>query len=102
VRITTHPGESLSHATDVLWRRGRCLYPAFAQKLLPHFIEMRNVLVHIVIEPSVDRETNLVQFIERFIHRGAGLLYHHLLLRRSCGVTSSGTCNPKAELILRM
>jgi hypothetical protein len=89
VRITTHPGESLPHAADVLRRRWRRLDPALTQELLPHFIEMRNVLLHVVIEPSVDRETNLVQFIEHLIDRRAGL-NHHLLLSAVRAICSSG------------
>jgi hypothetical protein len=101
VRITTHSGNRSSHTADVLRRRRGCLYPALAQKLFMTFAEVSEVLLGIVVKLGVDGETKFVQLIENLVYR-AKRLAHLLLLSRSCGVTSSGTCKPKAELIRRM
>jgi hypothetical protein len=101
VRITTHAGETLSHTTDVLWRRWGCRYPALAQKLLFTLADIGEVFLRIMIELSVNGQPDLVKFVENLID-GVTRCAHSLLLSSSSGVTSSGTCKPRAELIRRM
>lgn len=81
--------------------RWRCFYPTLAQKLLLALAYIGEELLRIVVELSVKCQPDLVKFIENLIDRVTRRT-HSLLLSRSSGVTNSGTCKPKAELIRRM
>ena len=62
------------------------------------FLKIGDVLLGVVVELRRNRRSNFVKLIEDFVNRVA-LRTHALLRSRSCGVTSSGTCKPRAVLI---
>jgi hypothetical protein len=67
VRVLLYTCKRFPDTGDVLRRRWRRLYPAFAQELPLVFANVRKVLLRVVLEPFVERHPELMKFIEHLI-----------------------------------